>query len=122
MDNLFIILPYIPIFFTFYGLVVKSRIFFLLGYTIFAFFIIVSEYLFYYSSNEVKHLLILALFLVQLIVSYPKYLRFDGSVVFKSLILKSCILFSFINIVGVFVVLDNPLINNAGVYYHSFLS
>ena len=92
----------------------------MLGFTVFAFFIIVSEYLFYIVDNDFAHILVSILFLVQLIVSYPNSLRFDGTYVFKSNILKMLILLAFINFIGIFVVLNNPLINNIGVAYHSF--
>ena len=120
LENLIVFLPFIPVFFTLYGFITKSRVFFLIGYTIFAFFIIVSEYLFYCLENDFMHVIISILFLIQLIVSYPTILRFDGSRVFKSFILKSCVLFFFTNTVGIFVVYNNPLINNFGILFHSF--
>ena len=79
-----------------------------------------SEYLFYIVDNDFAHILVSILFLVQLIVSYPNSLRFDGTYIFKSNILKMLILLPFINLIGVFVVLNIPLINNIGVVYHSF--
>ncbi len=120
MENLIVVLPFIPIYFTLYGLFTKREIFFVLGFTIFAFFIVVSEYLFYATNKDITHILVSILFLVQLIVSYPNSLRFDGTHVFKSISIKKLFLFAFINTIGIFVVLDNPLINNIGVVYHSF--
>lgn len=120
MENLIVVLPFIPIYFTLYGIITKRYMFFMLGFTVFAFFIIVSEYLFYIVDNDFAHILVSILFLVQLIVSYPNSLRFDGTYVFKSNILKMLILLAFINLIGIFVVLNNPLINNIGVAYHSF--
>lgn len=91
-----------------------------MGYVVFAFFIMNSEYLFYNSNNDFTHILIMILFLVQLIISYPNNLRFDGTAVFKSFSSKSCMLLSFINIIGIFVVYNNLLINNMGMLYHCF--
>ena len=120
MENLIVGLPFIPIFFTLYGMITKHYMFFMLGFTIFTFFIIVLEYLFYIVDNDFAHILAFILFLLQLIVSYPTSLRFDGTHVFKSNTLKVLILLAFINLIGIFVVLNNPLINNIGVAYHSF--
>ena len=122
MENLIVALPFIPIFFTLYGMITKCYIFFMLGLTIFAFFIIVSEYLFYIVDNDFAHILAFTLFLLQLIVSYPTSLRFDGTHVFKSNTLKVLILLVFINLIGIFVVLNNPMINNICVYYHAILA
>ena len=80
----------------------------------------VSEYLFYTSDEDFVHVIISAVFLIQLIVAYPTSLRYDGSLVFKSAALNSLILLAFINIIGIFVVYNNPLINNLGIAYHSF--
>lgn len=96
------------------------RLFFLLGYTLFAFFIIVSEYLFFYNNNEISHIAIFIVFLVQLIISYPTSFRYDASFVFKSFSQKTCILLAFTNTFGIFVVINNPLINNIGILHHSF--
>ncbi|MGB1931449.1 MAG: hypothetical protein ACPHL8_00140, partial [Flavobacteriales bacterium] len=96
MENLIVVLPFIPIYFTLYGIITKRYMFFMLGFTVFAFFIIVSEYLFYIVDNDFAHILVSILFLVQLIVSYPNSLRFDGTYVFKSNILKMLILLAFI--------------------------
>jgi len=112
--------PLFLFFFTLYGLIAKRNVFFALGFTVFAFFIMVSEYLFYQSDNDFAHILVSILFLVQLIVSYPSSVRFDGTFTFKTIKLKILILLAFINAIGILVVLNNPLINNLGVAYHSF--
>lgn len=120
MENLIVVLPFIPIYFTLYGIITKRYMFFMLGFTVFAFFIVVSEYLFYATNKDIAHILVSILFLVQFIVSYPNSLRFDGTHVFKSIAIKKFFLLAFINFIGIFVVLNNPLINNIGVVYHSF--
>lgn len=120
MENLIFYTPFLPIFFTVYGLLQKERIFFLTGYALFGFLIIISECFFYSQNNNSYHLLVAGLFLLQLIFSYPSSIQYDGSNVSKSLNQKLCFLLVLTNIVGVFVVSNNPLINNIRIFYHFF--
>jgi hypothetical protein len=122
METISAIIPLVPLFYSLYGLLLRKRFFFLLGYTVFAFFIMVSEFNFFLLDNNFTHILIASLFSVQLLISYPNSLKFDGTVVFRSRSCKNCLSLALINIVGVFVVLDNPGISVMGVVYHSIFA
>ena len=79
----------------------------------------VSEFNFFLSDNNFTLILIASLFSVQLLISYPNSLKFDGTVVFRSRSCKNCLSLALINIV---VVLDNPGISVMGVVYHSIFA
>lgn len=82
----------------------------------------VSEFNFFLLDNNFTHILIASLFIVQLLISYPNSLKFDGTVVFRYRSFKNCLSLALINIVGILVVLDNPGISVMGVVYHSIFA
>ena len=122
METITALIPLVPLFYSLYGLVLRKRFFFLLGYTIFAFFIMVAEFNFFLLDNNFTHVLIASLFSVQLLISYPNSLKFDGTTLFRSRSCKNCLSLFLINIVGIFVVLDNPEISIMGIVYHSIFA
>jgi hypothetical protein len=122
METITSIVPLVPLLYTLFGLFFKKRFFFLLGYTIFAFFIMIAEFSFFLVDNNLTHVLIASLFCIQLLMSYPNSLKFDGSDLFRVRSFKNCLSFALINIVGAFVVLDNPEISIMGVVYHSIFA
>ena len=122
MTTLTLLFPLAPLFFVLIGLIKKDRFYFLFGYTVFAFLIMVSEFIFFISDNNLTHLLVSSLFCVQLVISYPNNLKFDGTTLFRSHSCKNCLILSLINIVGIFIVLDNLEISIMGVVYHSIFA
>jgi hypothetical protein len=53
------------------------------------------------------------------LISYPNSLKFDGSILFRVHSYKNGLSLFLINIVGIFVVLDNPEIS---IMYHSIFA
>lgn len=111
-------IPLVPLIYSLYGLYSKSRLFFLLGYAIFGFFIMIAEFNFFLINGNSTHLLILALFCIQFIISYPSRLKFDGSKLFRVHSVKNLLLLVLINIIGVIVVLNNQEISILGALHH----
>jgi hypothetical protein len=56
------------------------------------------------------------------LISYPNSLKFDGSILFRVHSYKNGLSLFLINIVGIFVVLDNPEISIMGIMYHSIFA
>jgi hypothetical protein len=115
-------LPLIPVIVTFFGILRKKRIFFLLVYTLYSLMVIPAELISFSSSGEFIHLLVAALWLAQLIIAFPNKLNYDGSKVYELFALKLFISLMVINIIGIFIVLNDPLVNNVCVYYHALLA
>ena len=92
METLTAFIPLIPLAYSIYGLIKKQRFFFLLGYCLFAFMIIISELLFYFERGDFFHLLTVGLFFIQLIISHPNTLIYFGESVFKSFAIKSALI------------------------------
>ncbi len=122
MTTLTLLFPLAPLFFVLIGLIKRDRFYFLLGYTVFAFLIIVSEFIFFKSDNNLTHLLVSSLFCVQLVISFPNNLKYDGTSLFRFRSYKNCLILSLINSVGIFIVLDNTEISIMGVAYHSIFA
>ncbi len=121
MDFITSLLPLIPVLVALYGVLKKKHFFFLLGYVLYSLMVVPVELNSYFSSGEFIHLMVAALWSAQLIIAFPNKLSYDGSKVFKSFAIKLFLSLVVINIIGIFVVLNNPLINNIYVYYHAIL-
>lgn len=122
MDFITSFLPLIPVIVTFFGTLKKKPIFFLLGYTLYSLMVIPAELISFSSSGEFIHLLVAALWLAQLIIALPNKLNYDGSKVYELFASKLFISLMVINIIGIFIVLNDPLVNNVCVYYHALLA
>jgi hypothetical protein len=122
MDFITIFLPLISVLVTFFGVLKKQRIFFLMGYTIYSLMVVPNEMNSYFSTADFSHLMVAALFLAQLIIAFPNKLNYDGTKVFKSFALKTLFALIVINVIGIFVVLNDPFINDVCIYYHAILA
>ena len=122
MDIITGLLPLIPVLVTFFGLLKNKYFFFFLGYSLYSLLVIPFELNSYASTGEFFHLIVAALWLSQLIITFPNKLYYDGSKVFKSFAIKVFLSLVAINIIGVFAVLNDFLFNDICVYYHALLA
>ena len=104
MDALLQIIPALPLLVTIYGVIVRKRFFFLLGFTIYGFIVVPAELNSYFSSGGLSHLIVAALFGAQIIIAFPKKLTYDGSKAYKFFAIKTILALIVINVIGVFVV------------------
>lgn len=118
MDTLLQIIPAIPVLVTLYGVIVRKRFFFLLGFTLYGLIVVPAEMNSYFSSGEFSHLIIAALWSAQIIIAFPNQLKYDGSKVFKSFAIKTFLALLTINVIGIFVVKNNPNIPDICMLYH----
>ena len=121
MDFLTALAPLIPVLVTFYGVLKKKRLFFLMGYALYSLMVVPAEIYSFVSSGENFHLIVAAIWAAQLIIVFPNKLNYDGTKLVKIYAIKTFVGLIIINVIGVFVVLNDPLINNVCVYYHSIL-
>ncbi|MDB3926603.1 hypothetical protein N9358_00615 [Flavobacteriales bacterium] len=119
MDALLQIIPALPLLVTIYGVIVRKRFFFLLGFTIYGFIVVPAELNSYFSSGELSHLIVAALFGAQIIIAFPNKLTYDGSKAYKFFAIKTILALIVINVIGVFVVKNDPNIPDVCMYYHS---
>ena len=98
----------------------KQRLF-NLGYFIFGIIIFVSELNFFKENQDMIHLASAALWLVQVCLSIPNKLGYDGSQLAKSAGIKIYASLSVINFYGIVIVqyLEVP---NVAIYFHALLA
>ena len=119
MESVATFLPIIPVLLTAFGVLKKKRFFFLLGYTLYSLMVVTAELYSYASSGDFSHFMIASLFFAQLIIAFPNKLNDDGSKVFKLFTIKLFLCLVVINIIGVLVVLNDPIVNDICAYYHA---
>jgi hypothetical protein len=119
MESVATFLPIIPVLLTAFGVLKKKRFFFLLGYTLYSLMVVTAELYSYASSGDFSHFMIASLFFAQLIIAFPNKLNDDGSKVFT---IKLFLCLVVINIIGVLVVLNDPIVNDICAYYHALLA
>tara|TARA_Y100000385_G_C12634524_1_gene442729 strand:- start:33 stop:461 length:429 start_codon:yes stop_codon:yes gene_type:complete len=122
MDFLTVFLPLIPVLVSCYGLLKKQRFFFLLGYALYSLIVIPAEIYSFVSSGENLHLIVAAIWIAQLTVAFPNKLKYDGTKLFKIFAFKTFLALIIINLIGIFVVLNDPFVNNVCIYYHGILA
>ena len=119
MESVATFLPIIPVLLTAFGVLKKKRFFFLLGYTLYSLMVVTAELYSYASSGDFSHFMIASLFFAQLIIAFPNKLNDDGSKVFT---IKLFLCLVVINIIGVLVVLNDPIVNDICAYYYALLA
>jgi len=119
MESVATFLPIIPVLLTAFGVLKKKRFFFLLGFTLYSLMVVTAELYSYASSGDFSHFMIASLFFAQLIIAFPNKLNDDGSKVFT---IKLFLCLVVINIIGVLVVLNDPIVNDICAYYHALLA
>ena len=107
-----------------YGMFKKSRFFFNLGYFIFGIFIVYDQLSLFIESNDIIHLSLASLWLIQVALTYPNSLpplTRDGSIVAKTAVPKIMICLSIINFFGAYYVTLVDYIPYEAMYGHILL-
>ncbi len=104
-----------------YGIAIKSRLYFNIGYFVFGIFIVFNELNLFASSNDIIHLALAALWSIQVVLTIPNSLPAltrDGSIVAKSAIPKIMLSLSIINFFGAYYVTLVDYIPYEAMYGH----
>ena len=107
-----------------YGIAVKSRIYFNIGYFVFGILIVFDQLNLFASSNDLIHLALAALWSIQVVLTIPNSLPAltrDGSIVAKSAIPKIMLSLSIINFFGAYYVTLVDYIPYDAMYGHILL-
>ena len=107
-----------------YGMFKKNRLFFNLGYFIFGIFIVYDQLSLFMESNDIIHLSLASLWLIQAALTYPNSLpplTRDGSIIAKTAVPKIMICLSIINFFGAYYVTLVDYIPNEAMYGHILL-
>lgn len=107
-----------------YGMFKKSRFFFNLGYFLFGIFIVYDQLSLFIESNDIIHLSLASLWLIQVALTYPNSLpplTKDGSIIAKTAVPKIMICLSIINFFGAYYVNLVDYIPNEAMYGHILL-
>jgi len=93
---------------TLYGVIMRNRVFFNLGYFLYGLAVFAAELNEYFDVQSFSHLLFAILFLLQAILSIPNKLPYNGSKLAKSAAVKIYSCLSIINLVGILVPYTSP--------------
>ena len=107
-----------------YGMLKKNRLFFNLGYFVFGIFIVYDQLSLFMESNDIIHLSLASLWLIQVALTYPNSLpplTRDGSIIAKTAVPKIMICLSIINFFGAYYVTLVDYIPNEAMYGHILL-
>tara|TARA_B100001989_G_C24549191_1_gene473075 strand:+ start:2535 stop:2969 length:435 start_codon:yes stop_codon:yes gene_type:complete len=107
-----------------YGIAVKSRMYFNIGYFVFGILIVFDQINLLASSNDLIHLALAALWSIQVVLTIPNSLPAltrDGSIVAKSAIPKIMLSLSIINFFGAYYVTLVDYIPYEAMYGHILL-
>ena len=107
-----------------YGIFKKNRLFFNLGYFVFGIFIVYDQLSLFIKSNDIVHLSLTSLWLIQVTLTYPNRLpplTRDGSIIAKTAVPKIMICLSIINFFGAYYVTLVDYIPNEAMYGHILL-
>ena len=107
-----------------YGIAVKSRMYFNIGYFVFGILIVFDQIKLLASSNDLIHLALAALWSIQVVLTIPNSLPAltrDGSIVAKSAIPKIMLSLSIINFFGAYYVTLVDYIPYEAMYGHILL-
>ena len=107
-----------------YGIVVKSRKYFNIGYFVFGIFIVFDQLTLFASSNDIIHLALAALWSTQVVLTIPNKLpplTRDGSVIAKTAVPKIMVSLSIINFFGAYYVTLVDYIPYEAMYGHILL-
>ena len=107
-----------------YGMFKKSRLFFNLGYFIFGLFIVYDQLSLFIENNNIVHLSLVSLWLIQVALTYPNRLpplAIDGSIIAKTAVPKIMISLSIFNFFGAYYVTLVDYIPNEAMYAHILL-
>jgi len=116
------LLPAVPVLVSFVGILKKDFFYFFIGYILYSLMVVPAELKSYISTGEFSHIMVASLWIAQLIIAFPNKLNYDDSKVFKLFTVKVFLSLMVINIIGIFIVLNDPLINDVCVYYHAILA
>lgn len=116
-----IIIASICILITLYGVFKKNRVFFNLGYFIYALIVIFSEIGFYMEAEATIHLANATLWMIQGSLALPNKLAYDGSKLAKSAAIKIYVALALINLFGIYLVKVSEVPDFAA-YFHVILA
>lgn len=111
----------IPVLISLYGVIKRQRFSVLLGYFLYGILVLVAEMQKFLATDEFTHLLVAGLWGLQAILAFPNKLNYDGTKVFKSFGMKTFAALFVINLIGIFVVQNDPTVPSQAVYLHGAL-
>ena len=116
-----ILIVFVFVLLTTYGVLRRNRIFFNLGYFLYGLSVFVAEINQYLDIQSFSHLLFAILFLIQAILSVPNKLPYDGGKLAKSAAIKIFSCLALINLIGVLVPYTSPA-PTVTYYLHSVMA
>tara|TARA_B100000965_G_scaffold348169_1_gene320648 strand:- start:84 stop:518 length:435 start_codon:yes stop_codon:yes gene_type:complete len=112
------IVPLLSILITLYGVFKKNRIFFNSGYFLFGILIVFDQLNFFFENSDPNHIAIGSVFMLQVILSFPNKLNYDGGKIAKSASTKINLSLILINLFAAYLATQVDYIPNEAIYGH----
>tara|TARA_Y200000002_G_C22445819_1_gene564197 strand:+ start:325 stop:759 length:435 start_codon:yes stop_codon:yes gene_type:complete len=112
------IIPLLCILITLYGVFKKNRVFFNSGYFIFGILIAFDQLNFFFENSNSNHIAIGTVFMLQVILSFPNKLNYDGSKIAKSASTKINLSLVSINLFGAYLATRVDYVPDEAMYGH----
>ncbi len=106
---------------TLIGVFKKNRVYFNIGYFVYGLIVVFSELGFYADNQEMIHLAVASLWVIQSVLAIPNKLPYDGSKLAKSAAIKIYTSLAVINVFGVYIVCNSDVPDFAS-YFHIVLA
>ena len=116
-----IIIASLCILITLIGVLKKNRVFFNIGYFVYGLIVVFSELGFFAENQDMIHLAVASLWVIQCVLTIPNKLPYDGGKLAKSAAIKIYSSLTIINLFGAYIVCESEIPDFVS-YFHMVLA
>ena len=116
-----IIIASLCILITLIGVLKKNRVYFNIGYFVYGLIVVFSELGFFAENQDMIHLAVASLWVIQSVLTIPNKLPYDGGKLAKSAAIKIYSSLTIINLFGAYIVCESEIPDFVS-YFHMVLA
>jgi len=116
-----IIIASLCILITLIGVLKKNRVYFNIGYFVYGLIVVFSELGFFAENQDMIHLAVASLWVIQSVLTIPNKLPYDGGKLAKSAAVKIYSSLAIINLFGAYIVCESEIPDFVS-YFHMVLA
>lgn len=116
-----IIVASLCILITLIGVLKKNRVYFNIGYFVYGLIVVFSELGFFAENQDMIHLAVASLWVIQSVLTIPNKLPYDGGKLAKSAAIKIYSSLTIINLFGAYIVCESEIPDFVS-YFHMVLA
>ena len=116
-----IIIASLCILITLIGVLKKNRVYFNIGYFVYGLIVVFSELGFFAENQDMIHLAVASLWVIQSVLTIPNKLPYDGGKLAKSAAVKIYSSLTIINLFGAYIVCESEIPDFVS-YFHMVLA